>query len=204
MIEIIELNSLESIETPSSLQNLNNQQYLIDACLTGLKQLCHTFVVSHLFQRTSSEISVLSGEELKVSTKVDIDKAFASMFYSSNEKRIQINIKNGAELGVHVISMRSDCMSYLHSFQILNKLLIKILIFPRESAAHRNAASSTRDGLNIAWKSDEERNKVIKSLTEEFEDWVKDLFVISCLSSLSNIKSIKLFRLDKNEICRLI
>lgn len=193
MIETIELQSLESpvtepiesmstrTKTNSDIQNGNNQQYLIDACLTALKQLCHTFVQSHLLQK----LVVESGIGDQRAAQDDIDKAFVSLFYSNTDKRSEICFKPDSEIGLHLIEIKRDCLTFLYSFQILNKLLIKILYFPRESDCWRTNSTSSMDGLN-SLRNDENRDRVIASLIDGFEDWVKDLFVISCSSSYSS------------------
>lgn len=199
MIETIELQSLEPppvtepiesmstrTKTNSDIQNGNNQQYLIDACLTALKQLCHTFIQSHLLQKLVVECG--TGDHQRAAQD-DIDKAFASLFYSNSEKRSEICFKPNSEIGLHLIEIKRDCLTFLYSFQILNKLLIKILYFPRESDCWRTNANSSMDGLN-SLRNDENRDRVIASLIDGFEDWVKDLFVISCSSSYSSPSNI--------------
>jgi len=98
---------------------------------------------------------------------------------------MQIQITDDAALGVYPVKMKTNCLAYLHSFQILNKLLIKILFFPRESAVNGSSSSGAAASLGAVWKADnddEENQRIIVSLIAEFEDWIKDLFVISCTS----------------------
>lgn len=236
MIEMIELQSLDSTSEPvaavivadstnqatsssssskwtnnlGGFQNAANQQHLIDACLTGLKHLCHTFAQSHLFQTTTTTI-IESDHHTRMTTIQDentsnnnnnelVNKSFASLFYTSSDKRPELNFRDESELELCVCALRTDCLAYLHSFQILNKLLIKILFFPRETPVQRAGASSPTNHLNRLLSSsssfDDDRYRVIAALVDEFEDWVKDLFVISCSSTFPGLTNCKLKKIN--------
>ena len=183
--ETDEENMVEATSTTAAAsQSLNNQQqYLIDACLIGLKQLCHTFIKSHVFANSTTE------------QQESIDKSFVSLFYSTSSERVTSSIDDDLTSGVYTVKMNPSCLGYLQSFQIMNKLLIKILFFPRESAAKANAccsaASASSDGSSgkDAENGDTDADFKLR-LIAEFEDWIKDLFVISCSSFIpSSINS---------------
>lgn len=185
--ETDEENMVEATSTTAAAsQSLNNQQqYLIDACLIGLKQLCHTFIKSHVFANSTVE---------QQQQQESIDKSFVSLFYSTSE-RVTSSIDDDLTSGVYTVKMNPSCLGYLQSFQIMNKLLIKILFFPRESAAKANAccsaASVPSDGSSGKDAENGDADAEFKlRLIVEFEDWIKDLFVISCSSFIpSSINS---------------
>lgn len=181
--ETDEENMVEATSTTAAAsQSLNNQQqYLIDACLIGLKQLCHTFIKSHVFANSTVEQQ----------QQESIDKSFVSLFYSTSE-RVTSSIDDDLTSGVNTVKMNPSCLGYLQSFQIMNKLLIKILFFPRESAAKANTCcSAATDGSSIKDAENGDADADFKlRLIAEFEDWIKDLFVISCSSFIpSSINS---------------
>ena len=65
-----------------------------------------------------------------------------------NEKKTS-NRFNDSISNVYTIQLKHDCLNYLQSFQILNRLLIKMLFFPREqnlSQFHEN--DSDEEDLN--------------------------------------------------------
>lgn len=188
--EIIETIELQSLENEQAEQNVNNpaaagttvnnsinQQYLIDSCLTGLKHLCHTFARTHVFQASED------GDKDKGSD--EIGRSFASLFGDTN-------LTEWAEAAnrVYTIRLRLDCLAYLHSFQILNKLLIKTLFFPRETPVVRSSGAAALSGvasLTVCQETSDEPDRLLGTLVAEFEDWIKDLFVISCSSFIPSL-----------------
>lgn len=191
LIETIELQSMSSSRTtieptqlPLSSNNVdnnnlaNNSNHIIEVCLTSLKHLCHTFAKSHVF------LSISDLQE-------QINKSFASLFITPLQQQQQKQ-QNGLIIlddqqqtgaasavvsgsGVYAIKMKPDCLGYLQSFQILNKLLIKILLFPREATC----VDKSNGGENCGGGG----------VDGDFEEWIKDLMVISCSSCIQNVNN---------------
>lgn len=76
-----------------------------------------------------------------------------------------------------MIQLRLDCLNYLQSFHILNKFLIKMLFFPRESTASCPVISDASGTDSNVF------------LIDSFDDWMKDLFLISCCAVIPDYKS---------------
>lgn len=142
----------DQLEDEEEEEDDENNNRLIDWCLANLKQLCHTFVRSHLFASVDTSLDQL-------------EKSFRSLFFDE---------------AIHFSKMKPDCLNYLQSFQILNKLLIKILLFPREQRNH--CVDAKNEVVIVSWN---ENGQDVDELST-FEDWIKDLFVISCASVMSN------------------
>lgn len=84
-----------------------------------------------------------------------------------------------------VVQLRSDCLSYLQSFHILNKFLIKMLFFPRENKTNYNPDPTSMTSSNEIPEHFQTKAFVINS----FDNWLKVLFVLSCAAELPDNKS---------------
>jgi len=171
---------------------------------------------SHLIQSGSGESSVNHDK---------VRKSFHSLFSQKNNtmKSNGVNymemicpncsssLKNGEqmlrenEMAVQMVQLKPECLNYLQSFQIINKFLIKMFFFPREShqdndgttasttKANKNTKSDTETTTTPSSSSEQEdlnecckqarKEKINKLLIDSFDEWVKDLFVISCCST---------------------
>lgn len=131
------IESADSSDQPMARKNLNeyendDDKFLIEQCLTHLKQLCHTFIKNHLFV---------------IEQQNEITESFKSLFNSnaglhSGSKQNSIQNDDGylvdfnnSDLNTNLtlVKLKPSCLSYLQSFQILNKLLIKMLFFRANS-----------------------------------------------------------------------
>ena len=78
--------------------------------------------------------------KIKNTTKNSQDQSETNNFLHNlilNEKNSRnnssdANLNRGNSCSVYTIQLKHDCLNYLQSFQILNKLLIKMFFFPRE------------------------------------------------------------------------
>lgn len=177
-----QIDEVEVAIAPSKSQELlsvgdEDGRYLIDTCLVYLKQLCYTFVTSHLFQATSmSDIDEQLG------------KSFQSLFVSETNRASKFDEKlmmddqtiyQATLSSLNLVKLKPDSMNYLQAFQILNRLLIKMLFFPREPSSLSTESSESNNASN----SLDETERLFQA---SFENWLKALFVISCTSQFSN------------------
>ena len=185
-IAVKEVESTE-INMESKQNDSSDGRYLIDTCLVYLKQLCYTFVTNHMFLVDSSN-----------SIEEQLGKSFLSLFNldaRSGKFEESFNLdysKNYQSIlsSVNFFKLKSDSLLYLQSFQILNKLLIKMLFFPREPSQ----ASSSAVVADLDWSFNSNISNEVSAFSEvnedrllkSFEDWLKSLFVISCSSQLAN------------------
>ena len=201
--------AVEPIQTKSE-----NNDFIIESCVFYLKQLCHTFIKSHLIQ--TNDLNFIHD---------NIKKSFQSLFNQKNSNKtmnfIDLNcdycLKNEQQQEdnsqIQLISLKTECSNYLQSFQILNKFLIKMLFFPREKEQQEdeNNKKSKRvdddqEDLNECCRL-ARKEKINKLIIDSFDEWVKDLFVISCCSTLNNQKmsySSKLFEFQSITINAII
>jgi hypothetical protein len=204
--EEVELDTPEATkeDTKPTAVDESDGRYLIDTCLVHLKQLCYTFFANHMF---------LNDPSTAVCIEEQISKSFASLFHtdatagsssssssngsSPSEDRLvlddQANYLSVLST-VSFIKLRHESLTYLQSFQILNKLLIKMLFFPREpsnaaaalSTANQKESNSTGGAANATEGGDDamssEANSENEKFLRSFEDWLKSLFVVSCAS----------------------
>lgn len=229
--------SLQNETSNSKSNKTENNYFIIESCVFYLKQLCHTFIRSHLIQLGSGGggggDQTVSHDKLK--------KSFQSLFNqknsnssSSSSQSMKSNGDNYLEMGcpncnssntsskseetatppreddhgIQMIQLKPECLNYLQSFQIINKFLIKMLFFPRENQQDNDSLNNKSNNKNL--KSDEtttananeqddqnecckqaRKQKINKLLVDSFDEWVKDLFVISCCSTFTNNNSLK-------------
>ncbi len=79
-----------------------------------------------------------------------------------------------------VIELRAGCLNYLQSFHLLNKFLITILFFPRENV-----------NIDTGSCSEFQQSDIISnpSLINSFDNWLKDLFLLSCSTTIPDVKN---------------
>lgn len=160
----------------------DNDKFLIEQCLTYLKKLCHTFITKHLFCTNEQTI----GQD-------QIDKSFKSLFNVNIRNDDGYQVDSNEPNNLTLVNLKPNCLSYLQSFQILNKLLIKMLFFPREQ--HETS-------LDLCFNKSDSTSE---SLEDSFEEWLKDLFVISSTSCLNQLKSLFEFQsITLNTLIELI
>jgi hypothetical protein len=100
---------------------------------------------------------------------------------STNITSNNSNAKSSPSSDSAAIQLRNGCLDYLQSFHLLNKFLIKILFFPRENAAVNEPPSGA--------SSEQHSEPTRSSLIDSFDNWLKDLFVLSCSTTVSDVKS---------------
>jgi hypothetical protein len=180
-------------ETARQTVDESDGRYLIDTCLIHLKQLCYTFFSNHMFLNDQS-----------VSMEDQIAKSFSSLFngidsVSLESRQHPLVLDDQANylsvLGtVNFMKLKQESLTYLQSFQILNKLLIKMLFFPREpstqtSASSQNLQQQNNESNTNASSTDTNPENTSENETEKFsrsfENWLKSLFVISCSSQFA-------------------
>ena len=140
-----------------------DDKLIIEQCLSSLKKLTHTFIHAHLFSQDQLD---------------QVDKSFRSLFSSSSKTffgnddgyLLDTDINN-----LSFIKLKSNSLQYLQSYQMLNKLMIKMLFFPREP----------QDQCSFKLV-----NENLDCCLDSFEDWLKDLFVIASTSQMQNIKNL--------------
>jgi hypothetical protein len=99
-----------------SLLCLNDDGYLIDDCDEYIKQ------------KNNDKMTKTSQDQSDNQLEETIAQLMNLML---NEKIPSIHSNNSLS-NVYSIQMKNDCLNYLQSFQILNRLLIKMFFFPRE------------------------------------------------------------------------
>ncbi|CAF0777344.1 unnamed protein product [Brachionus calyciflorus] len=165
--------------TKTTEPNEPDDKLIIEQCLNSLKKLCHTFIRSHLYQDTQQDF---------------LDKSFKSLFSLKNKSFISNDDgyqSDSSDLNnLTLMKLKSNSLQYLQSYQILNKLLIKLLFFPREQIE-----------LNNSNQIDDSP----ETLLATFEEWLKDLFVISTCSQMHNHKLLFEFQsISLNTLIELI
>ncbi len=194
---------------PKSSTN-ENSYFIIESCVFYLKQLCHTFIRSHLIQSAENNVN---NDKVK--------KSFQSLFCqktspiksnsvnclevicpncSNSSKNNEITVREN-ETGVQMVQLKPECLNYLQSFQIINKFLIKMLFFPRENHEDKDNPQTKKNIKSDEATSEQEdqnecckqarKEKINKLLIDSFDEWIKDLFVISCCSTFINNTSSK-------------
>ena len=138
---------------------------IVQVCVHHLKQLMHNYVHNVIFDNT-----VVSND--------DIASYFTNLFHSNSIVRRPsgVAVDNGFEINDIWIKkadlklkIKEDAFEYLSSFKQLNKFLIKLFLFPLACANHEQ--------INLIYTSNDSNQNYF-----QFEDWIKDLFVISCFS----------------------
>jgi hypothetical protein len=99
-----------------SLLSLNDDGYLIDDCDEYFRQKNTDKMAKTTQDQADSQLedTIAQLQNLMLNEKIPLNHSYNSL---SN---------------VYSIQMRNDCLNYLQSFQILNRLLIKMFFFPRE------------------------------------------------------------------------
>jgi hypothetical protein len=173
-------------ETKAVPVDESDGRYLIDTCLVHLKQLCYTFFTHHMF---ISDTSVSGIEE-------QISKSFASLFdpeainASKNETDNRPVLDDQANYlsilsTVNFTKLKPESLTYLQSFQILNKLLIKMLFFPREPSSSKSNLAQELSTESADGSENDVANSENEKFFRSFEHWLKSLFVISCASQFA-------------------
>ena len=174
-----------------SLFNLNDDGYLVDESdyLTTLK-LQNTSAQTKLTDAINSIHLLISNEN-----KTNDDE------YLNEEETFQ-NLSSTLS-NIYLIPLKHDCLNYLQSFQILNKLIVKMFFFPREQKRNVSITEELKLILD-EYASDDQSNETddcsilnakkklitrklseITRIIDSFEDWLKDLFVISCTTEFN-------------------
>ena len=172
------------IQASPIMPHHQDDDLIIENCVFYVKQFFHTFVKSHLFGADGS-------------LQDRVSKSFSSLFKTGDEANLANSVRlsdvptllvNSEELTDEPLSFTSiqlkpDSLNFLYSFQILNKFLVKLLFFPRETGL-KNLDESLKE-------------------TDFFEDWLKDLLVLSCSARLTKTPE-KLFEFQSVSINTLL
>jgi hypothetical protein len=135
---------------------------IIQLCVYHLKQLVHNFIHLIIFDE-------------KIANE---DEYFKSLFHLNSILRrpssssMIINDDNYSTRE-DVVKFKQNSFEYLSSFKQLNKFLIKLFLFPRAYANNQQ--------LNLILATND-----LNQNYHQFEDWLKDLFIISCLNQSDN------------------
>jgi hypothetical protein len=151
-------------------KTLDDDRYIIDSCLTHLKQLCFNFIINHLFLKPTDNNNNTINDQ--------IHRSFNSLFNTNTFDNFGMSDNNNNNNSLVFMKLRQDSLNYLASFQILNKLVIKMLFFPREP-------SLTAPKFDEQTQFSEESSSQ-SLLISSFENWLKTLFVIGCTSHFVN------------------
>ena len=168
----------ENIEEKELNNSSNNGKCtnIIQICVFQLKELIHNFIHTLIFDTTAK--SPLTSDNTAVSVY------FTNLFHSNSILRRQqsttsLNLVDtgsntleeyvAATNGDSQIKFKQNAFDYLSSFKQLNKFLIKLFLFPRAYANNQQ--------LNLIYATND-----LNQNYHQFEDWLKDLFVMSCLS----------------------
>jgi hypothetical protein len=210
-------------QTVNSNTKTEKNYFIIESCVFYLKQLFHTFIRSHLIQTSETNNSFMSLFNFNNNYSLDINTN--NYLYDINctkcnkeQQQQQLQINNDISL----VHLKPDSLNYLHSFQILNKFLFKMFVHPREKD-QVDETNKNKKKINNKSEDDQDeqqqqneccrqarKNKINKLIVDSMDEWLKDLFIISCCSTLTttNIQkqsnSFKLFEFQSITINTII
>jgi hypothetical protein len=127
-------------------------------CLSFTK-LVHNFIPSIIFD-----------DDHKTPT-TNSEEYFKSLFHSNSILRRDDDYSTLTR--EDVVKFKKNSFEYLSSFKQLNKFLIKLFLFPRVYANNQE--------LNLIFTTND-----LNQNYHRFEDGLKDLFIISCVSQCDN------------------
>ena len=158
----------ENIEENDEGEEEGKCRNIIQTCVYHLKQLLHNFIHSIIFEQTNTDYDY-----------------FTSLFHSNSIIRRQpssssipiIEDSTSAAQDNSFLKFKQNSFEYLSSFKQLNKFLIKLFLFPRAYANNQQ--------LTLIFASND-----LNQNYHQFEDWLKDLFIISCCLSQNDNENI--------------